>query len=108
MSRLPGSMSFFDVFTEMTIDDDCDGVSARRRLSSSNLGSSGQDGVEVQLACSPDSRMSQPRFAGTVRCLRDYGRTPRFTIRSMCSSTSSLNDYRSGLRRHRLTPGDNK
>jgi len=49
------SMSFFDVFTEMSIDDDCDGISARRRLSSSNIGSSGQDGVEISSVCSPDS-----------------------------------------------------
>jgi hypothetical protein len=44
-----------DGIPERGIDDDCDGVSASRRLSVSNLGSSGQDGVNVRLRCDLDS-----------------------------------------------------
>jgi hypothetical protein len=44
-----------DGVPERGIDDDCDGVSASRRLSVSNLGSSGQDGVDVRLRCDVDS-----------------------------------------------------
>jgi hypothetical protein len=39
--------SFFDVFTEMSMQDVCDATGAVRKLSASNLGSSGQDGVEI-------------------------------------------------------------
>jgi hypothetical protein len=78
------SMSFFDVFTESTIDDDCDGTEARRRLSSGNIGSSGQDGVSVDMRCSPDSAVgsTEVRKSGAVVCA-DYSRhTPFHNSRS--------------------------
>ena len=41
------AMSFFDVFTETSITDSVDAAGARRKLVVHNLGSSGEDGVEV-------------------------------------------------------------
>jgi hypothetical protein len=45
--------SFFDVFTEVSMEDVCDSAGASRKLESHNIGSSGQDGVEVKWAARP-------------------------------------------------------
>ena len=73
------SMSFFDVFTETMIDDDCDATGARRRLSSGNLGSSGQDGVSVEMRCDPDSAIgsTEVRKSGSI-ISADYSRHTPF------------------------------
>jgi hypothetical protein len=74
------SMSFFDVFTEATIDDDCDATGARRKLTADNIGSSGQDGVEVNLLCNPDSVVESKhvRKNGAI-VAADYNRKTPFT-----------------------------
>jgi hypothetical protein len=44
-----------DGVMENTVTDSVDADGVQRKLSSNNIGSSGQDGVEVKLQCSPDS-----------------------------------------------------
>jgi hypothetical protein len=56
------SMSFFDVFTELSITDSIDATGARRRLSTGNIGSSGNDGVEI---------VARPDGSSSVRCDND-------------------------------------
>jgi hypothetical protein len=63
--------SFFDVFTEMSTEDVCDATGASRRLAVHNLGSSGQDGVEVKWAARPkggEIKVSASQNSQTLRC----------------------------------------